>query len=115
MRVVAIVVAFVALGSGVTYAATGWRVLAKGEGDGQYSSYASASVDVTKPLALRIRASGRQLQLSGYFSCQLPDRNVQSGQTILLTVAGAKSCSVSASAIASDGGRVRVFIEGRKR
>jgi hypothetical protein len=113
MRLIATAAVCLTLGSGLTYAATGWRVLAKGEGNGQYSSYASASVDVTKPKGLRIRATGRQLQLSGFFSCQLPDRNVRSGQAIVLAIAGAKSCSVSASAIANNGGRVRVFIEGR--
>src|SRR5262245_51111387 len=115
MRVVAIVVASVALGSGITYAATGWRVLAKGEDDGQDSPYASASVDVTKPLALRVRSTGRQVQLGAFFSCELADRTVRSGQAVLLTVAGAKSCSVTASALASNGGPVTVFIDGRKR
>lgn len=113
MRVVAIVALVGAFAAGTAFSATGWRVLAKGEDEGEYGSYASASVDVNKPKAIRIRATGQGIELGGYFSCQIADRDIQSGQAIVLSIAAAKSCSVSASAL-GDSGKLRVFIEGRK-
>jgi len=101
--------------SGVAIAASsGWKILARGAATSEYYSFASATVDVDKPKALRIRATGTNLELTGWFSCQLPSRPVRSGQAITLSIAAAKSCHVSANASDDDGGHVAVLIEGRR-
>jgi hypothetical protein len=115
MRIVTIVAVALIVGAGAALAVpNAWRVLARGVGTSAYYSYASASVDVDKPKALRIRATGKSLELTGYFSCQLADRKVASGQAVVLSIAAAKSCSVTASASGDDGGRVVVLIEGQR-
>lgn len=114
MRVVAIVAVAAAFAAGAAFGATGWRVLAKGEGSGAYYSSANASVDVVNPKGIRLRAFGKALKLSGSFYCSVDDRRVASGQSVVLGIAAASKCSVSAYASAEDGGRLRVQIEGRR-
>jgi hypothetical protein len=114
-KVLAVLVVGAAIGAGTAYSIPAvWRVVAKGEASSSSYSFASASADVDKPRALRVRASGRSLELSAFFSCNIGDRRVRSGQAIVLTVASAQSCSVNASASAEDGGRVVVYIERRR-
>jgi hypothetical protein len=115
MRTLAILVITATVGATAALASsTVWRVLARGVDSGTYYSFASARVDVDQPKALRVRATGKSLELGGYFSCELPDRKVASGQAIVLSVGASESCTVSATATAEDGGRVVVLIEGQK-
>jgi hypothetical protein len=74
-----VIAALALIAAGAAGGAAGWRVLAKAENKSEYISFASASVDVNKPRALRIRAFGQKLKLSGYLSCQFDDRPVASG------------------------------------
>ncbi len=71
-----------------------WKVVATGSSD----SYASASADIKKPAAIAVRAYGKDLEVSGYYSCEIPDTQVVEGQVLVFNLTTAKSCSARVSA-----------------
>jgi hypothetical protein len=112
----AIVMLTIGLSVGVALGAGPWTVLdetSAGSAGGRPSATATAKAVASYPTGLRMRAFGRNLKLNGDFHCVYDRRKVSSGQAVVLTMADANECYVTAFASASTGGFVRVQIEGR--
>jgi hypothetical protein len=112
ITIIAVVTAACAFAAGsLTSAATGWKVVASGQGSSQYFASANADADMPKSAALAVRPTSSKsgtVKVSYYVSCDGGDHIVKSGTILEISAATAKSCSLSGNVTSEAGGIVRI-------
>jgi hypothetical protein len=88
-------------------AATGWHVFATGSDSGQYGAFANANADVLHPKALAVRAT-KAATVSWTFDCDSGDIKAAANAVLLVDVAKASKCSLTADANTESAGTVRI-------
>lgn len=107
MRALVIITAVVAFAAGsAATAATGWRVFATANDQGEFSTFASANAKVLAPKALALRTSGPVNTVSWFLTCQGETKTTKAGIS-LVAVNTADTCDLSGT-VTGDEGKVRL-------